>query len=187
MKLLCFVGVLVSLTNLAVGQQCIRISSFSAVALDTLNFVPSRAYYDVDNGYVYFKNNGNDGAQLVDFNVGAIYEKASDGSCVKYESDDLKLQGLGVPALIAATKNILTFTDISGVTREGKSITSGSLVIKDVFTSQCFNYFVSFTFNNEIKWAYLFIRPQTLSAADLQTVQTAVQAFEADSCTSTAI
>ncbi|GFR66668.1 hypothetical protein ElyMa_000233900 [Elysia marginata] len=104
-KLTCVVAVLACLEG-ALAQECVRLNSFSAVALDTVDFVPSRAYYDVPNGFVYFKNSANDGARFFDFNAGVIYDKAANGDCVKFTSDNLKLQGLGVKALTAATKDI---------------------------------------------------------------------------------
>ncbi|KAK3802694.1 hypothetical protein RRG08_001957 [Elysia crispata] len=187
MKLFCAIAVLACLGGAALSQQCARITSYSSVAFDTINFVPSRAYYDVSGGYLYFKNNGNDGAQFFDFNKGVVYAKSADGTCVKYQTDDLKLQSLSVDELTAASKQIVSFTDISGVTRVGKALTNGNLLIKDLFTSQCYIYFVSYAFNDAIKWSYFFIVPQSLSSADIQTVTTARDAFEAYACTSGSI
>ena len=72
-----------------------------------------------------------------------------------------QLQSLSVDELTAASKQIVSFTDISGVTRVGKALTNGNLLIKDLFTSQCYIYFVSYAFNNAIKWSYFFIVPQS--------------------------
>ncbi|KAK3758898.1 hypothetical protein RRG08_033158 [Elysia crispata] len=189
MKLLLALSVLTCLPYLghSTASQCYNVNNFSAATFDPVNFVPSKSYHDETNGLTLYVNVVDKGAQLFDFNTGTVYVKRADGSCVKFQTDNLKIVNRDTSLPPISVRQTLSYTIKPRDTRLGLQMSVGDLVYKILVDDACYASFVSFSFNNKLKLAYFNSDLKALTSAEGQKVQTALQDFGKLACQTQAI
>ncbi|GFS24529.1 hypothetical protein ElyMa_001666000 [Elysia marginata] len=184
MKFIVFLTLLVSLPSLgsAAATQCFALDIYSAATFDPINFVPSESFHNEVEGYILYENKVDSGAQLFDFNTGTIYERRPDGTCVKYQTNTLEINNRDPNLAAPSIRNILSYTIQSGETRLGLQYSVGNLVYKTLVNDQCYASYISFTFDNNLKWSYFNTNQKALTSAEKKKIQSVLQRFVADDC-----